>query len=78
MAAAEPAPGAAIETPSPESAPADIEAALQESGLVMIETAAGSTPAAPVVEDVVPRGRPRIKRAVVETEGALQQVETQK
>ena len=78
VAAAEPAPGAAIETPSPESAPADIEAALQESGLVMIETAAGSTPAAPVVEDVVPRGRPRIKRAVVETEGALQQVETQK
>ncbi|MCB1959569.1 MAG: Rne/Rng family ribonuclease [Rhodocyclaceae bacterium] len=55
----------------------DIDTALEESGLVMIETSAGNL-AAPVVDTPAPLGRPRPKRAEVTNEGALQQVETQK
>ncbi len=64
--------------PQDTAAETDIDTALEESGLVMIETQPEKVAAQDVISESQQLGRPRGPRAEVETESNLQQVETHK
>lgn len=79
-ARAEPAPAAARAEPIAPAAPSvNVEKALQESGLVMIQTDPSKVkPAEPVAESRFVPSRPRARRVPPPDTGPLQIVETRK